>query len=64
MYYLRKYAGLENKLYFNLVNISRESQVLKTQNQSSGQDGGVGRNALPSHTTKRRIINNFKTIYN
>ena len=31
---------------------------------SSGQDGGVGRNALLPVTTKRRIANNLKTINN
>ena len=32
--------------------------------ESSGQDGGVGRNALPPSTTKRRVTTNLKTINN
>ena len=31
---------------------------------SSGQDGGVGRNASLPHTTKRKITTNLKTINN
>ena len=29
---------------------------------SSGQDGGIGRNASLPHTNKRRITTNLKTI--
>ena len=31
---------------------------------SSGQDGGIGRNPLLPHTTKRRITTNLKSINN
>ena len=32
--------------------------------RSSGQDGGIGRNPLLPHTTKRRITTNLKSINN
>ena len=32
--------------------------------QSSGQDGGIGRNPSLPHTTKRRITTNLKSINN
>lgn len=31
IYYVRRYAGLENKLHFKLVNISRESWMFNTK---------------------------------
>ena len=36
----------------------------KTPDQSSGQDGGVGRNSSFPCTTKRRITTNLKSINN
>ena len=33
-------------------------------NETSGQDGGVGRHTEPPHTTKRRTITNLKTKNN
>ena len=37
---------------------------LKNKYLGSSQDGGVGRNPLLPHTTKRRITTNLKTINN
>ena len=34
------------------------------QRKSSSQDGGIGRNPLHPHTTKRRITTNVKSINN
>ena len=50
--------------YCNPLNIcmTQDTQV-RSLHQTSGQDRGVGRYTLPSHTTKRTIIN-FKTKNN
>ena len=34
---------------------------LKHQGATPGEDGGIGRYALPPHTTKRRTTTNLKT---
>ena len=36
----------------------------KKKKRNSGQDGGIGRNPSLSHTTKRRITTNLKSINN
>ena len=41
-----------------------KTYILKRYSESSGQDGGIGRNPLLPHTTKRRITTNPKTINN
>ena len=42
----------------------KDESSIKSQIESSSQDGGIGRNASLPCTTKRRITTNLKTINN
>ena len=46
------------------LNGSMTTTKLKRPYPTSGQDGGIGRNALLPHTTKRRTTTNLKTKNN
>ena len=50
----------------NVMVARRILSIMRVTNATLGssQDGGIGRNALPPRTTKRRITTNLKTINN